>query len=131
MHLSTKFGKEIRRKKLPGTNEFIIYVEMAHCDKSLNVFRAIAGCAVGNKSYSTEFSEVKNRAIAGCSTEPRTFTSSGWEWSQAGLGIRSFQKNLPFFAFFCVLYKRTFRSLCSFAFFIKERSVLCVLLRSL
>ena len=30
-----------------------------------------------------------------------------------------------------VLFKRTFRSLRSFAFFIKERSVLCVLLRSL
>ena len=51
--------------------------------------------------------------------------------SDAGLGIRSFQKNIPFFAFFCVLYKRTFRSLRSFAFFIKERSVLFVLFRSL
>ena len=30
-----------------------------------------------------------------------------------------------------ILFKRTFRSLRSFAFFIKERSVLCVLLRSL
>ena len=30
-----------------------------------------------------------------------------------------------------VLFKRTFRSLDSFAFFIKERSVLCVLLHSL
>ena len=30
-----------------------------------------------------------------------------------------------------VLFKRTFRSLRSFAFFIKERSVLCVLLHSL
>ena len=30
-----------------------------------------------------------------------------------------------------VLFKRTFRSLRYFAFFIKERSVLCVLLRSL
>ena len=28
----------------------------------------------------------------------------------AGLGIRSFQKNVPFFPFFFVLYKRTFRS---------------------
>ena len=78
--------------------------------------------------------------------------------SHAGLGIRSFQKNakflhsfaffwkernvLSFFcvlykknemfsAFFCVLYKRTLRSLRSFTFFKKERSVLCVLLRSL
>ena len=53
------------------------------------------------------------------------------ELNLAGLGIRSFQKNVPFFMFFCVLYKRTFRSLRSFEFFIKERSVLCVLLRSL
>ena len=36
-----------------------------------------------------------------------------------------------FFAFFSVLYIRTFRSLRSFAFFIKERSDLCVLFRSL
>ena len=62
----------------------------------------------------------------------------------AGLGMRSFQKNATFlrsfalfikntafFAFFCVLYKRTRRSLRSFAFFIKERRILCVLLRSL
>ena len=28
----------------------------------------------------------------------------------AGLGIRSFQKIVPIFAFFSVLYKRTFRS---------------------
>ena len=62
-----------------------------------------------------------------------------------GLGIRSFQKNVPIFAFFSVLYKRTFRSLHSFLFFIKrmfrslhsfpffikERSDLCVLFRSL
>ena len=49
----------------------------------------------------------------------------------AGLGIRSFQKNLPIFAFFSVLYKRMFRSLRSFPLFIKERSDLCVLFRSL
>ena len=30
--------------------------------------------------------------------------------SAAGLGIRSFQKNVPFFSFFSVLFKRTFRS---------------------
>ena len=35
----------------------------------------------------------------------------------AGLGIRSFQKNAPFFAFFSVLLKRTERSLRSFPFF--------------
>ena len=29
---------------------------------------------------------------------------------KAGLGIRSFQKNVPFLPFFSVLYKRTFRS---------------------
>ena len=34
-----------------------------------------------------------------------------------GLGIRSFQKNVPFFAFFSVLLKRTFHSLRSFLFF--------------
>ena len=34
-------------------------------------------------------------------------------------------------AFFYVLYKRTLHSLRSFTFFIKERGVLCVLLRSL
>ena len=49
--------------------------------------------------------------------------------SNAGLGIRSFQKNVPIFAFFSVLYKRTERSLPSFLFFIKERSDLCVLFR--
>ena len=48
-----------------------------------------------------------------------------------GMGIRSFQKNIPIFAFFSVLYKRTFRSLRSFLFFIKERSDLCILFRSL
>ena len=49
----------------------------------------------------------------------------------SGLGIRSFQKNVPIFAFFSVLYKRTERSLRSFPVFIKERSDLCVLFRSL
>ena len=34
-----------------------------------------------------------------------------------GLGIRSFQKNVLFFAFFSVLLKRTERSLRSFPFF--------------
>ena len=33
-----------------------------------------------------------------------------------GLGICSFQKNVPFFVFFCVLYRRTFHSLRSFPF---------------
>ena len=31
-------------------------------------------------------------------------------------GIRSFQKNVPFFAFFSILYKRTFRLFRSFGF---------------
>ena len=31
-----------------------------------------------------------------------------------GLGIRSFQKNVPFFPFFSILFKRTFRSFRSF-----------------
>ena len=44
--------------------------------------------------------------------------------------LRSFQKNVPFFLFFYVLFKRTFRSFRSFTFFSKERSVLSVLLRS-
>ena len=48
-----------------------------------------------------------------------------------GLGIRSFQKIIPIFAFFSVLYKRMFRSLRSFPFFIKEHSDLSFLLRSL
>ena len=42
----------------------------------------------------------------------------------SGLGIRSFQKSVPFFPFFSVLYKRTFPSFRSFLFFIKERNVL-------
>ena len=55
---------------------------------------------------------------------------SGGE-KNAGLGILPFQKNVPIFAFFSVLYKRTERSLRSFLFFIKERNNLCVLFRSL
>ena len=47
------------------------------------------------------------------------------------VGILSFKKNVPIFAFFSVLYKRTDRSLRSFLFFIKERNDLCVLFRSL
>ena len=43
--------------------------------------------------------------------------------------FRSLEKNVPIFAFFSILYKRTFRSLRSFLFFIKERSDLCVLFR--
>ena len=44
--------------------------------------------------------------------------------------LHSFQKNatfscsFAFFAFFYILYKRTLRFLCSFMFFIKERSIL-------
>ena len=48
----------------------------------------------------------------------------------AGLGICSFQKNVPFFAFFSFLVKRTERSLRSFPFVLKERNDLCVLFRS-
>ena len=51
--------------------------------------------------------------------------------AQAGLGIRSFQKNGTIFALFSVLYNRTERSLRSFPFFIKEWNDLCVLFRSL
>ena len=50
---------------------------------------------------------------------------------ETGLGIRSFQKHVPIFSFFSVLYKRTERSLRSFPFFIKEWNDLCVLFRSL
>ena len=53
-----------------------------HCEKSLGDFRAIARSAAGNKWYSTEFSEVKIRAIAGYSTEPRTISCYSWEYSQ-------------------------------------------------
>ena len=42
-----------------------------------------------------------------------------------------FSKGHPIFAFFSVLDKRTERSLHYFPFFIKERSDLCVLFRSL
>ena len=45
----------------------------------------------------------------------------------AVLGIRSFQKNVPIFEFFSVLYKKTEPSLRSFPFFIKECSDHCVL----
>ena len=51
--------------------------------------------------------------------------------NHAGLGICSFQKNVPFFPFFSVLHKRMFHSFCSFLFFIKERSGLSVLFHSL
>ena len=43
----------------------------------------------------------------------------------------SLLKNAAFFAFFCILYKRTRRSLGSFMFFIKDCGVLCVPLLSL
>ena len=47
------------------------------------------------------------------------------------VGQTSFSKERNILAFFCVLYKRTFHSLRSFTFFIKEWGVLCILLRSL
>ena len=53
--------------------------------------------------------------------------SQGWA-SVLSVLFRSFIKNVPFFS---VLYKRTFHSFRSFPFFIKERSVLSVLFRSL
>ena len=46
------------------------------------------------------------------------------------VGHAFFSKERNILEFFCVLYKRTQRSLRSFAFFIKESSVFCVLLRS-
>jgi len=48
----------------------------------------------------------------------------------AGLGIRSFQKNVLFSTFFSIQYKRTIRSLLSFPFSTKERFVLYVLFLS-
>ena len=50
---------------------------------------------------------------------------------RTGLSTCSFQKNVPIFAFFSVLYKRTEWSLPSFLFFIKEENDLCVLFCSL
>ena len=47
------------------------------------------------------------------------------------VGHAFFSKESNALAVFCVLYKRMRHSLCSFAFFMKERGVLCVLLRSL
>ena len=47
------------------------------------------------------------------------------------VGHPFFSKECNVLAFFCVIFKRTQHSLRSFTFFIKERSVLCVLLRSL
>ena len=46
------------------------------------------------------------------------------------VGLVFFSKECNFLAFFCVLYKRMRRSLHFFAFFIKERGILCVLLHS-
>ena len=45
--------------------------------------------------------------------------------------LRSFLKNATFPRYFAFFIKRTLRSLCSFTFFMKERYLLCVLLRSL
>ena len=50
---------------------------------------------------------------------------------QIRVGHAFFSKERNVLAFFSVLYKRTQRSLRSFALFIKERGVLCVLLLSL
>ena len=47
------------------------------------------------------------------------------------VGQTFFSKERNVLAFFCALYKKMFRSLRSFPFFIKERSILCVLFRSL
>ena len=47
----------------------------------------------------------------------------------SGLGIHSFQKNVPFFAFFSILLKRTEHSLRSFPIFLKEGNDLCVTYR--
>ena len=49
---------------------------------------------------------------------------------QIRVGKTFFSKECNVLAFFCVLYKRTLRSLCSFTLFIKECGILCILLRS-
>ena len=51
-----------------------------------------------------------------CKRTQRTPHSLIKNVKEPGLGIRSFQKNVPFFAFFSVLLKRTERSLRSFGF---------------
>ena len=56
---------------------------------------------------------------------PSCDTKQGW-----AMVIRSFQKNVPLFAFFSVLLNITEQSLRSFPFFLKERNVLCFLFRS-
>ena len=43
---------------------------------------------------------------------------------------RSFQKNVPFFAFFSILFERTYCSFHFFTFFLKKRSIFSVFLRS-
>ena len=67
-------------------------------------------------------------SVCVCSEERRcglvTLKSQKKTHNKSGLGIRSFQNNVPIFAFFSVLYKRTERYLRSFLFFIKEQNVL-------
>ena len=64
----------------------------------------------------------------GCSHDDG-FVVKGWPIGRVGHTFFSKERNV--LAFFYVLYKRMRRSLRSFTFFIKERGVLCVLLRSL
>ena len=54
-------------------------------------------------------------------TFSRSFLFFAKEWSILSVLFRSLQKNVTFFAFFSVLYKRTLRSFRSFPFFSKER----------
>ena len=53
-----------------------------------------------------------------------------WAWEKGVIirvGHAFFSKERNVLSFFCVLYKRTWHSLPFFAFFLKERRVLCVL----
>ena len=55
---------------------------------------------------------------------------TGARWAKVRVGHAFFSKESNVLAFFCVLYKRMGHSVRSFAFFIKESGVLCVLLHS-
>ena len=72
-----------------------------------------------------------------CSISNTKWEHQGWAYvlfkrtQHSCVLLRSFQKNATFSRSFAFFIKRTLRSLRSFTFFIKERSVLCVLLRSL
>ena len=71
----------------------------------------------GSSRESIDFCEQKSEiAICSWKKENCSFVMSDGaicSWAYTGLGIHSFQKNVPFFPFFSILYKRTFRSFSS------------------